>query len=81
MGSGITEAEFAVAAPRLRAGEDAGTVLDERFVAAFAIAGTAADCVAAIAGCGAAGVTELALTFSGAEAAAEMKNLCMAAQN
>jgi 5,10-methylenetetrahydromethanopterin reductase len=77
MGSGITEAEFAAAAQRLRAGEDAGAVLDERFAHAFAIAGTAADCAAAIAACGAAGVTELALTFSGAQAA-EMKYLCSA---
>ncbi len=38
---------------------------------AFAIAGTAAECVAAIAACRTAGVTELALTFSGAGAAAE----------
>jgi 5,10-methylenetetrahydromethanopterin reductase len=71
MGSGITEAEFAAAAQRLRGGEDAGAVLDERFVDAFAIAGTAADCVAAIAACRTASVTELALTFSGAGAAAE----------
>jgi 5,10-methylenetetrahydromethanopterin reductase len=75
MGSGITEAEFAAAAQRLRAGEDASAVLDERFVHAFAIAGTAEDCAAQVAVCAAAGVTELALTFSGAEAAAEMKYL------
>ena len=75
MGSSITEAEFAVATQRLRAGEDAGAVLDERFVTAFAIAGTAADCVDAIAASGAAGVTELALTFSGGQAAGEMKCL------
>jgi 5,10-methylenetetrahydromethanopterin reductase len=75
MGSGITEAEFAAADQRLRAGEDASAVLDERFVYAFAIAGTAADCAAQVAVCAAAGVTEMALTFSGREVAAEMKYL------
>ncbi len=76
--SGIAEAEFDAAAQRLRAGADAG-VLDDRFVQAFAIAGTPADCVAQIAACGAAGVTELALTFAGPEAATEMKDLAAAA--
>jgi 5,10-methylenetetrahydromethanopterin reductase len=75
MESGITESEFAAAAQRLRAGEDATAVLDERFVQAFAIAGTAEECAAQIAACGAGGVNELALTFSGEEAAAEMKYL------
>lgn len=78
MGSGIAEAEFAAASRRLRAGEDAAAVLDERFVHAFAIAGTPADCIAQVAACGAAGVTELALTFSGPQAAAEMKYLSAA---
>jgi 5,10-methylenetetrahydromethanopterin reductase len=77
--SGIPEAAFEAAAQRLRAGEDAADVLDERFVQTFAIAGTAADCVAQIAACGGAGVTELALTFSGPEAAAEMKDLAAVA--
>jgi 5,10-methylenetetrahydromethanopterin reductase len=75
MESGISEAEFTAAAQRLRAGEDAAAVLDERFVQAFAIAGTAADCAAQIAACGEGGVTELALTFSGEEAAAEITYL------
>ena len=74
-GSGIAEAEFAVAAQRLRAGEDADTVLDERYVAAFALAGTPADCRAQLSAAAAAGVTEVALTFAGAEAEAEMKFL------
>lgn len=64
-GSAISEAEFASAAQRLRNGEDAAAVLDDRFVAAFAIAGAAADCRAQLAACAAAGVTEMALTFSG----------------
>ncbi len=74
-GSAITEAEFASAAQRLRDGEDAAAVLDERFVAAFAIAGTAADCRAQLAARAAAGVTEMALTFAGPGAAEEMKYL------
>jgi 5,10-methylenetetrahydromethanopterin reductase len=73
MESGITEPEFAAAAARLRAGEDAGAVIDERFVQGFAIAGTPADCAAQISACGDAGVTELALTFSGEEEAAGMR--------
>ena len=66
-GSGIAATEFAAAAERLRAGEDADAVLDERFVAAFAIAGTAADCRAQMAASAAAGIAELALTFAGGE--------------
>jgi 5,10-methylenetetrahydromethanopterin reductase len=77
-GSAIAEAEFASAAQRLRIGEDAVAVLDERFVAAFAIAGTAADCRAQLARCAKSGVTEMALTFSGADAAEEMRYLCAA---
>jgi 5,10-methylenetetrahydromethanopterin reductase len=78
-GSGIGAAEFAAAAQRLRAGEDAAAVLDERFVAAFAIAGTPAECRAQAAARGDAGVSELALTFSGADAAAQMALLAAAA--
>jgi 5,10-methylenetetrahydromethanopterin reductase len=78
MDSGISEAEFAAAAERLRAGEDAAAVLDARFVSAFAIAGTAADCAAQVAATGRAGVTELALTFSSKNAAGEMQYLVSA---
>jgi 5,10-methylenetetrahydromethanopterin reductase len=55
--SGIPEAQFAaaVASP--------ATALDERFVDAFAVAGTIDDCRARIAAYGAAGVTDLVLTF------------------
>jgi hypothetical protein len=81
MGSGISDAEFAATAERLRAGEDAAAVLDGRFVEAFAIAGTAADCAAQVAACGEAGVTELALTFSGPQSGAEMKELAAARQS
>jgi 5,10-methylenetetrahydromethanopterin reductase len=77
-GSAITEAEFASAAQRLRGGEDAAAVLDARFVAAFAVAGTAGDCRAQLAACAAAGITEVALTFSGAGADEEMAYLSTA---
>jgi 5,10-methylenetetrahydromethanopterin reductase len=74
-GSGITEAEFAAATERLRSGEDAIAALDDRFVAAFAIAGTAADCRAQLTACARAGVTEVALTFAGPDAAADIAYL------
>jgi 5,10-methylenetetrahydromethanopterin reductase len=62
-GTGITEAEFASAAVRLQAGEDAADVLDKRYVTAFSLAGTPEDCLNAARRYRAAGVTELALTF------------------
>jgi 5,10-methylenetetrahydromethanopterin reductase len=71
-GSGIAEAEFAAAAARLKAGESADAALDDRFVDAFAIAGDGDDCRAQAATFAAAGVTELALTFLGPEASADM---------
>ncbi len=64
-GTGIAESDFASAATRLRAGEDAADVLDERFVKAFALAGTPSDCLADARRYAEAGVTELALTFEG----------------
>ena len=81
MESGISEAEFAAAADRLRAGEDAAEVLDARFVEAFAVAGTAAECAARVAACAEAGVTELALTFSGGQSGTEMNELAAACQS
>ncbi len=71
-GSGIAEAEFETAVTRLKAGEAPDTVLDDRYVTAFAIAGTIEDCCAQAATRAEAGVTELALTFFGPSAAAEM---------
>jgi 5,10-methylenetetrahydromethanopterin reductase len=64
--SGISRAEFADALARLRRGEDAVDVLDERFVTAFAIAGTAQECLTQAARYRDAGVDELALTIAGA---------------
>jgi 5,10-methylenetetrahydromethanopterin reductase len=77
-GSEIPETDFANAALRLKAGEPATSVLDERFVRAFSIAGNADDCRTMAASYGAAGVTELALTFAGPTAAADMKYIAQA---
>jgi 5,10-methylenetetrahydromethanopterin reductase len=74
-GSGIDEAAFAAAVARLNAGEKAEVALDARFVAAFTIAGNADDCRRQAAAYAAAGVTELALTFAGPDAAADMRFL------
>jgi 5,10-methylenetetrahydromethanopterin reductase len=75
MGTGIDESEFTAAADRLGAGEDAARVLDERFPAAFAIAGTPDDCIEAASRFAEAGVTELALTFDAADPAMTMRLL------
>lgn len=75
LGLGATEEEIAAAVARLRAGEDAAHVLDDRFTAAFALAGTPEDCIAGARRFGEAGVTELALTFTGPDAAEEMAAL------
>jgi 5,10-methylenetetrahydromethanopterin reductase len=64
--SGIPEADFAnaIAAP-------AGA-LDRRFIDAFSLAGTPAHCRSRIAAYGAAGVTDLVLTFVGADPETDM---------
>jgi 5,10-methylenetetrahydromethanopterin reductase len=72
-GSGIGEAELATAVARLNAGATPEAALDERYVAAFAIAGTAEDCRRQAAAYAKAGVTELALTFAEPDAAAAMR--------
>lgn len=71
-GSGISEADFAIATNRLKGGELPEAVLDQRFVEAFAIAGNAQDCRTQAAAHAAAGTTELALTFFGPTFAADM---------
>jgi 5,10-methylenetetrahydromethanopterin reductase len=63
----IPRRDFAAALDRLRCGEAAERVLDHRFVAAFAIAGDAGECLAQAASCRRAGVGELALTFAGSQ--------------
>jgi 5,10-methylenetetrahydromethanopterin reductase len=74
-GSGIAETEFAAAVARLATGERAEAALDERFVAAFTLAGNADDCRRQAAAYAEAGVSELALTFTGPDPAAEMRFL------
>jgi len=71
--AGLSEADFAAAVDRLRQGEKPGDALDERFIGAFAIAGTAEDCRAQARRYRAAGATELALTFVGAQAERDME--------
>jgi 5,10-methylenetetrahydromethanopterin reductase len=76
----LSEDDFAAAAVRLRAGEAAVDVLDDRFVAAFAIAGTADDCLEQARRYRAAGASELALTFVGAQPRQDMDYLLRAAR-
>jgi 5,10-methylenetetrahydromethanopterin reductase len=74
-GTGLSTSELASAAERLRAGEDAARVLDERFVHAFSLAGTAEDCLAAAMRHARAGIGELALTFEGPTRVAQIAML------
>ena len=76
--SGIPKPAFVAALDRLRRGEAADRVLDDRFVEAFAIAGTAEDCLAAAARYRQAGVGELALSFAGAQPARDLAYLARA---
>lgn len=71
-GTGISAEEFQVATARLLAGEDAGEVLDDRFATAFALAGTPDDCLARAEAYGSAGIDELAITFDGPTAVADV---------
>lgn len=80
-GTEITEAEFDAAVVRLRAGEDAARVLDERYTTAFALVGTPDDCLVAAQRHAQAGVTELALTFSGPTATDDINALREAIAN
>jgi 5,10-methylenetetrahydromethanopterin reductase len=73
--SGIPRAEIAAALARLRRGEPAARVLDERYVEAFAIAGTAEECLERASAYRRAGVDELALGFVGPEPQADLAYL------
>lgn len=70
--SGITKPEMIVALERLRRGEPVSRALDDRFVEAFAIAGTVEECLARAALYRQAGVDELVLTFVGPRPAEDM---------
>jgi len=71
----LSEADFAGAVERLRAGVDAAAAIDDRFVAAFALAGTAGECVAQARQYFEAGATELALGFVGLQPEDAMRSL------
>jgi 5,10-methylenetetrahydromethanopterin reductase len=73
--SGVAAAEFAAIVARLHGGEAANEVLDDRFVDAFALAGTAADCLEQAAAYRKAGVDELALNFVGPDPADDLDYL------
>ncbi len=76
----VSEAELAAAVERLGAGMRPTDVLDDRFVAVFAIAGTADDCLAQARRYRAAGASELALTFIGDQPETDMAYLADAAR-
>lgn len=65
--SGIPRRDVAAALERLRCRENAADALDDRFVTAFGIAGTADECLQQAAAYRAAGADELALTFAGSQ--------------
>ena len=69
--SGITRLEMVGALDRLRRGERAGRVLDDRFISSFALAGTAEQVIAQAAQYRRAGADELALSFAGPQPAAD----------
>jgi alkanesulfonate monooxygenase SsuD/methylene tetrahydromethanopterin reductase-like flavin-dependent oxidoreductase (luciferase family) len=71
--SGIPDAELLAAVDRVAGGEP--DALDDRFVDAFAIAGTADACLERINAYARAGVTELVLTFVGADPLADIAYL------
>ncbi len=73
--SGIAEADVETAVARIEAGDRPQDVLDDRFVDAFTIAGTADQCLERIDAYARAGVSELVLTFVGAEPIAEIEYL------
>lgn len=75
LGTGISEEEFADAAKRLQAGEAPESALSDRFVAAFAIAGTPEECVEMAQRHKQAGITELAITFNELTAAEDQLRL------
>jgi 5,10-methylenetetrahydromethanopterin reductase len=71
-GTPMSEDDFSRATARLRAGEDPALVLDDRYALAFSLAGTPDQCLMHAAVYKAAGIDELALTFSGPSAKEEI---------
>jgi 5,10-methylenetetrahydromethanopterin reductase len=76
----LPEAELAAAVERLSVGVRPADALHDRFVAAFAVAGTADDCLSQARRYRAAGASELALTFAGAQPQTDMAYLADAAR-
>jgi 5,10-methylenetetrahydromethanopterin reductase len=72
---GLSEPDIVTVVDEMRAGKSAAEILDDRFLAAFAIAGTAEDCLARARSYFEAGATELVLTFAGSEAERDMQYL------
>jgi 5,10-methylenetetrahydromethanopterin reductase len=72
MGTQISESEFSQTTDRLRDGEDPTHLLDDRYVRAFSLSGTPEECLNQAAEYKATGIDELALTFSGPGAQAEI---------
>jgi 5,10-methylenetetrahydromethanopterin reductase len=76
----IPDAELAAAIDRIGGGEAPEQSLSDGFVDAFAIAGTADQCLERISAYARAGVTELVLTFVGPDPAADIAYLGRALQ-
>jgi 5,10-methylenetetrahydromethanopterin reductase len=74
-GTNISEPELAAAANRIRSGEDAAQVLDERYASAFSLFGTPEECLARAETHAKAGITELALTFDGTTRLDDIRHL------
>jgi 5,10-methylenetetrahydromethanopterin reductase len=74
-GTNLSEQELSLAADRIRSGEDAAQVLDERYAYAFSLVGTPDECLATAMKYANAGVTELALTFEGPTRLADIRLL------
>jgi len=73
--SAIPEAELLATVDRIAGGVPPENALDDRFVDAFAVAGTAEQCLDRIKAYARAGVTELVLTFVGADPLADIAYL------
>ncbi|HLH96157.1 MAG TPA: LLM class flavin-dependent oxidoreductase [Xanthobacteraceae bacterium] len=71
----IPESDLLAAVERVAGGEAPDIALDDRFVDAFAVAGSARECIEQIEIYARAGVTELVLTFVGADPLAEIAYL------
>jgi alkanesulfonate monooxygenase SsuD/methylene tetrahydromethanopterin reductase-like flavin-dependent oxidoreductase (luciferase family) len=72
---GLSASDFAATVAGLRAGKSAAEMLDDRFLAAFTIAGTAEDCLAQARAYLEAGATELVLSFAGPQPEQDMQYL------